>query len=216
MAGRQEGVEPLDRVYDLSSLGGEWRQSHGVIAQCNSARRSPAGTGSGSRTAHRPGSAPPCWRPPRPSNTPSGRRAPPSVPAQLLKALGKQRQCGLGPLVGGEPHEPVAAPGQHRTKTCSPPSLPSRSPAPHPVTTPPGGGRGDGWRARRASPPRPADGSSAPSPHSPRSGPPAAAAWPRSDPWWSAPESGPARPPGRSCAPAACAPAAAHPRDAAR
>jgi hypothetical protein len=37
MEGRQEGVEPLDRAYDLSSWAAKWRQSHGVIAQCNSA-----------------------------------------------------------------------------------------------------------------------------------------------------------------------------------
>ena len=37
MEGRQERVEPLDRAYDLSSLAAKWRQSHGVIAQCNSA-----------------------------------------------------------------------------------------------------------------------------------------------------------------------------------
>jgi hypothetical protein len=40
MEGRQERVEPLDRAYDLSSLAAKWRQSHGVIAQCNSAAAS--------------------------------------------------------------------------------------------------------------------------------------------------------------------------------
>ena len=37
MEGRQERVEPLDCAHDVSSSSGEWRQSHGVIAQCNSA-----------------------------------------------------------------------------------------------------------------------------------------------------------------------------------
>jgi hypothetical protein len=47
MAGRQERVEPLDRADDLSSLAAKWSQSHGVIAQCNSAVTiwyAPAGT----------------------------------------------------------------------------------------------------------------------------------------------------------------------------
>jgi hypothetical protein len=51
MAGRQERVEPLDRAYDLSSLAAKWRQSHGVIAQCNSAARRMCGLDS--RRHHR-------------------------------------------------------------------------------------------------------------------------------------------------------------------
>jgi hypothetical protein len=39
MEGRQEGVEPLDRAMICRLWAVKWRQSHGVIAQCNSARR---------------------------------------------------------------------------------------------------------------------------------------------------------------------------------
>jgi hypothetical protein len=41
MEGRHEGLEPLDRAYDLSSLSGEVEASDGVIAQCNSAPPDP-------------------------------------------------------------------------------------------------------------------------------------------------------------------------------
>jgi len=37
MEGRQEGVEPLDRAMICRLLAVKWRQSHGVIARCNSA-----------------------------------------------------------------------------------------------------------------------------------------------------------------------------------
>jgi hypothetical protein len=39
MEGRQERVEPLDRAMICRLLAVKWRQSHGVIAQCNSARQ---------------------------------------------------------------------------------------------------------------------------------------------------------------------------------
>jgi hypothetical protein len=38
MEGRQEGVEPLDHAMICRLWAVKWRQSHGVIAQCNSAR----------------------------------------------------------------------------------------------------------------------------------------------------------------------------------
>jgi hypothetical protein len=41
MEGRQEGVEPLDRAMISRLWAMKWRQSHGVIAQCNSARTNP-------------------------------------------------------------------------------------------------------------------------------------------------------------------------------
>jgi hypothetical protein len=40
--------------------------------------------------------------------------------AELLEALRQHRQCGLGPLVVGEPHEPDPRPGQHRAEHVQP------------------------------------------------------------------------------------------------
>ena len=65
-------------------------------------------------------------------------------PAQLLEALREQREGRLRPLIGGEPYEPVAAPGQHRAEDVQPalaapvdhqhlPGRPHRGPA-APVT----------------------------------------------------------------------------------
>jgi hypothetical protein len=42
---------------------------------------------------------------------------------QLLEALGEHAQCGLAALVGGEAHEAVAAPGQHRAEDLQLPLL---------------------------------------------------------------------------------------------
>jgi hypothetical protein len=54
MEGRQEGVESLDRAYDLSSLSGEVGHSDEVIAQCNSARSSRSATSARLPPAARP------------------------------------------------------------------------------------------------------------------------------------------------------------------
>jgi hypothetical protein len=70
-------------------------------------------------------------------------------PAQLLQALREQREGRLRPLIGGEPHEPVAAPGQHRAEQVQPalaapvddqhlPGRPHRGPAAAVMAGPPG------------------------------------------------------------------------------
>ena len=118
--------------------------------------------------------------------------------------LGDQRQRRRRLLIGGEARRTATGrtPAPRRTGTTPVRLGPSRSPDTHPVTTPPGGDRGDARCATTLSPRRPGGGSCVPTPRSRRRGRSAASAWPTSDPATSRPVRRPARPPHRSCGPA--------------
>ena len=129
-------------------------------------------------------SAPPRWRPPRPSGSPSGPPAPPAgTPPSTSKHSANSAKRRGRALVVGEPDEPEPRPGQHRAEHVQPgldtpvdDQRLTRRPHPRPAApmmiTPP---RRLRLRDQPAEVPRP-------TPHSRPPGPPAAAASPRSCP----------------------------------